>query len=88
MPVAYHHTSLGRLFSLRSKLIILMSLVVVFACSSLSWYFITQHITSQTQSLLHIGTLLSQNLAFDSRYSLYTKDRVGLRQLISRRPPS
>lgn len=83
MPVAYHHTSLGRLFSLRSKLIILMSLVVVFACSSLSWYFITQHITSQTQSLLHIGTLLSQNLAFDGRYSLYTKDRVGLRQLIA-----
>jgi signal transduction histidine kinase len=71
-----------RFVSLRTKLVGLISLIIVVACSSLSWYFIQRQTDSMTRSLINTGTILVRNLAHNSRYGLFTEDQLLLGQLI------
>ena len=72
----------GHGFTLPVKLILFMSLIIVVACSSLSWYFVTQEISTQTLSLINLGHILSENLAHHGRYRVFTKDQPALQRLI------
>ncbi|MDA0738715.1 MAG: HAMP domain-containing protein [Nitrospirae bacterium] len=74
--------SLGRVFTLSTKLITLMSLVILLGSIFLGLYFIEMQIRYQTKSLMNTGQLLAQNLAHNGRYHLFLKDEFGLNQLI------
>jgi signal transduction histidine kinase len=71
-----------RFVSLRTKLVGFISLIIVVACSSLSWYFIQRQADTMTHSLINTGTILVRNLAHNSRYGLFTEDQLLLGQLI------
>lgn len=70
-------------FSLRTKLVLFISLIIIAVCSGLSWYFIHQQAETMTRSLLEMGTILAKNLAYNSRYAAITEDKVDLDQYIA-----
>ena len=65
-------------FSLRTKFVLFVGLIIIIVCSGLSWYFATQQSAALTKSLTDRGTLLARNLAAASRYSLIAEDQVSL----------
>src|SRR4051794_35621418 len=71
-----------RLLSLRLKLVLFISLIIIIACSGLSWYFIHQQAQTMTKALVGTGTILIKNLAHNSRYAAITEDRLELEQYI------
>src|SRR2546427_6643435 len=71
-----------RFISLRTKLIGFVSLVIVAICSGLGWYFINQRAEMMNSSLVNTGTILAQNLAYNSRHLLFIEDLEGLGKLI------
>ncbi len=75
--------SLGRVFTLSTKLNTIMSLVVIVGSMCIGLYFLEMQVRSQTKALMHTGTLLAQNLAHNGRYPLIIQDTVGLQQLIA-----
>src|SRR5207245_11277047 len=68
--------------SLRTKLIGFVSLIIVAVCSGLGWYFINQRAEMMNSSLVNTGTILAQNLAYNSRHLLFIEDLEGLGKLI------
>ena len=70
-------------FSLRTKLVLFISLIVIAVCSGLSWYFIHQQAETMTRALLETGTILVKNLAHNSRYAAIIEDRVVLEEYIA-----
>jgi two-component system sensor histidine kinase/response regulator len=71
-----------RFVSLRTKFIVFTSLIIVGVCSSLSWYLIAQRREFMTTSLMNTGTILAENLAYNSRNSVFLEDQVSLNRLI------
>ena len=71
-----------RFISLRTKFIVFISLIIVGVCSSLSWYFIEQRRELMTTSLTNTGMILTENLAYNSRNSVFLEDQVSLSRLI------
>ncbi len=71
-----------RFISLRTKLVLFISLIIVTVCSGLGWFFIQQQVESMTRSLLESGSILVKNLARSSRYSLIAHDKPSLQRLI------
>jgi len=71
-----------RFFSLRTKFVIFLSLIIIATCSGLSRYFIQNKTDSMTQQLINLGSILVRNLAHNSRYAVFTEDKVLLQQLI------
>ncbi len=59
-----------------------ISIVIIAACSNLSWYLFTQHAKTLEHSLEHLGTLITSNLARNSRYAVITEDVLTLEQLV------
>ena len=73
----------GRLFmSLRTKFVLFISLIIITTCSSLSWYFIRSHTDSMTSQVFGRGSILVKNLAYNSRFGVFTEDQVILNQYI------
>jgi signal transduction histidine kinase len=70
------------LFSLRTKLVVFISLVIVGVCSGLSWYLVQQQADSLKNSLIDHGFNLVRYLAHNSRYSLITQDTDSLRRTL------
>ena len=70
-------------FSLRTKLVLFISLIIIAVCSGLSWYFIHQQADTMTSALIETGTILVKNLAHNSRYAAIIEDRVALEEYIS-----
>ena len=68
--------------SLRTKLVLFISLVIVGTCSGLSWYFVQQQSESMKSALMKTGLILVNNLAHQSRYSLITQDTNSLQQIL------
>lgn len=68
--------------SLRTKLVLFISLIIIFVCSGLSWYFIKQQADTMARALTEMGTILARSLAHNSRYAVITEDRVDLQQYI------
>ncbi|WP_447984581.1 ATP-binding protein [Nitrospira sp. Nam74] len=71
------------LFSLRTKLVLFISLIIIAVCSGLSWYFIHQQADTMTSALIETGTILVKNLAHNSRYAAIVEDRVVLEEYIA-----
>jgi signal transduction histidine kinase/HAMP domain-containing protein len=71
-----------RFFSLRTKFVLFISLIIVAVCSTLSWYFIEQRREFMTDSLTNTGRILAQNLAYNSRNAVFLEDQVSLSRLI------
>ena len=67
-----------RFFSLRTKFVIFLSLIIIATCSGLSRYFIQNKTDSMTQQLINLGSILVRNLAHNSRYAVFTEDKVLL----------
>jgi signal transduction histidine kinase len=72
----------GRFLSLRTKFVIFLSLIIIVTCSGLSRYFIQNKTDAMTQQLVNVGTILVRNLAHNSRYGVFTEDKVLLHQFI------
>ena len=70
------------IFSLRTKLVLFISLVIVGVCSGLSWYLVRQQADSLNNSLVDHGLNLVRYLAHNSRYSLITQDTDSLRRIL------
>ena len=70
-------------FSLRTKLVLFISLIIIAVCSGLSWYFIHQQAETMTRALLDTGMILVKNLAHNSRYATIIEDRVALEEYIA-----
>lgn len=68
-------------FSLRTKFVLFVGLIIIIVCSGLSWYFATQQSAALTKSLTDRGTLLARNLAASSRFSLIAEDQISLSRL-------
>src|SRR3982751_4474903 len=77
------HGARRRVFSLRTKLVLFISLIIIAVCSGLSWYFIQQQAETMSKALLDTGTILVKNLAHNSRYAAITEDRVVLEEYIA-----
>ncbi len=71
-----------RFISLRTKFVIFLSLIIIVTCSGLSRYFIQNKTDSTTQQLISLGSIMVRNLAHNSRYAVFTEDKVLLNQLI------
>src|SRR5205823_6328632 len=71
-----------RFFSLRTKFVLFISLIIVAVCSTLSWYFIEQRREFMTDSLTNTGRILVENLAYNSRNAVFLEDPISLGQLI------
>ncbi|WP_447969697.1 ATP-binding protein [Nitrospira sp. M1] len=76
------HPSPGMFFSsLRTKLVLFISLIIIGVCSGLSWYFVDQQALSMEKALRKTGTILIKNLVHNGRYGLITQDIVSLEQV-------
>src|SRR5437879_862137 len=71
-----------RFFSLRTKFVLFISLIIVAVCSTLSWYFIEQRREFMTDSLTNTGRILAENLAYNSRNAVFLEDPISLGRLI------
>src|SRR2546425_4708972 len=71
-----------RFISLRTKLTGFVSLIIITVCSGLGWYFINQRADMMQSSLINTGTILAQNLAYNSRHLLFIEDLEGLGKLL------
>ena len=70
-------------FSLRTKLVLFISLIIIAVCSGLSWYFIHQQAETMTRALIETGMILVKNLAHNSRYAAIIEDRIVLDEYIA-----
>ena len=73
---------MAKFISLRTKFVWFLSLIIVLICSSLSWYFIQNKTDSLTKQLINLGSILVKNLAYNSRYGVFTEDEALMSQLI------
>ncbi len=67
--------------TLRGKLTLFISVMVIGACCGLSWYLITQQAQSLRVSLIRTGTLLTKRLASTSQFSVISQDILRLKLL-------
>ncbi|GJL62299.1 MAG: hypothetical protein NPIRA04_09530 [Nitrospirales bacterium] len=67
--------------SLRTKLVLFISLIIIGVCSGLSWYFVDQQVSSMEKALRKTGATLIKNLVHNGRYGLITQDTVSLQQV-------
>ncbi|WP_454063985.1 ATP-binding protein [Candidatus Nitrospira salsa] len=68
--------------SLRTKLVLFISLIIIGVCSGLSWYFVNQQASSMEKALRKTGAILIKNLVHNGRYGLITQDTVSLEQVV------
>jgi signal transduction histidine kinase len=68
--------------TLRAKLVLSTSVILIVACLVLGWLFIHQQVRSAAEGLRQSGTLLAQHLAHMGRFSVVAGDTQQLSQLI------
>ena len=74
-----------RFISLRTKFVLFFSLILVIACSTLSWYYVMERREAMTNNLRQLGTILLMSVVNNAgfRYAgLVAEDRVTLQQFI------
>lgn len=74
-----------RFFNLRTKFVLFFSLILVIACSTLSWYYVIERREAMTNNLRQLGTILLTSVVNNAgfRYAgLVAEDRVTLQQFI------
>lgn len=75
----------ARFFGLRLKFMVFFSLILVIACSSLSWYFLEARRASMTDSLEELGAILLTNTVRNEHFRIagvVLEDRATLEQFI------
>lgn len=68
--------------TLRSRMVLFTTLILIVACSSLSWYFVSRQIDSATEALLMSGKELAAQLAGATQHSVVVKDSRRIQELI------
>jgi len=71
--------------SLRTKFVMFFSLILIVACSSLSWYFIETRRAAMTEHLEELGTILLTNTVRNQHFrtaGLVLEDRLTLDQFM------
>jgi signal transduction histidine kinase len=84
-PMAPTPLPANRFLSLRTKFVLLFSLILVIACSSLSWYFIENRREAMDDSLRQLGTILLTSVVGNEHFlyaGLVAEDRPTLQQFI------
>lgn len=74
---------LRKLASLRTKFVLFFSLILILACSTLSWHFIEAKRVSMTDDLNQLGTILLTSVVNNGQFrygGLIAEDRATLRQ--------
>jgi len=69
--------------SLRTKFVTFFSLILIVACSTLTWYFIETRRQTMTQDLQQLGTILLTSVVNNGQFrygGLIAEDRATLRQ--------
>ncbi len=71
--------------SLRTKFVLFFTLILVLACSTLSWYYVVERRAAMTNNLQQLGTILLTSVVDNAgfRYAgLVAEDRATLQQFI------
>lgn len=73
-----------RFISLRTKVGLFLSLIIIATCSGLSWYFLQTYRTALTQRLHDLGTIMVKHVAFNPRvrFAVVTEDRPALEEFL------
>jgi signal transduction histidine kinase/HAMP domain-containing protein len=75
----------NRFLSLRTKFVLFFSLILVIACSTLSWYFIENRREAMAGNLQQLGTILLTSVVRNEHFQyagLVAEDRATLQQFI------
>lgn len=75
--------SASRFVSLRTKFVAFFSLILIVACSTLTWYFIETRRAAMIQDLQQLGTILLTSVVNNGQFrygGLIAEDRATLRQ--------
>ncbi|MCS6325998.1 MAG: GAF domain-containing protein [Nitrospira sp.] len=73
----------GRFISLRTKFVVVFSVILVLACAGMSWYFIHSKRLAMTEQVRDLGVILVKNLAHNVRYGIIIEERAMLEQFIA-----
>ncbi|MDA1305261.1 MAG: HAMP domain-containing protein, partial [Nitrospirae bacterium] len=76
--IHHHHRPTIRMISLRTKLIVFISVIIIAVCSGLSWYVVSEQAQFMGHVLQKTGQMIVKNLAHNSRFPLIAKDRLSL----------
>ena len=71
--------------SLRTKFVLFFSLILVIACSTLSWYYVEERRAAMTDNLRQLGTILLTSVVHNEHFQyagLVAEDRPSLQQFI------
>ena len=71
--------------SLRTKFVVFFSLILVLACSTLSWYFVNKRRDVMVDNLYRLGTILLTNIAHNDHFrfaGLVAEDQTTFHQYI------
>ncbi|MGH7180424.1 MAG: HAMP domain-containing protein, partial [Nitrospiraceae bacterium] len=74
-----------RFLSLRTKFVLFFTLILIIACSTMSWYFIDNRRTAMANRLEQLGTFLLTSMASNEHFQyagLVAEDRTTLQQFI------
>src|SRR5215831_2192647 len=80
MPLPTSH-SLG----LRAKFVLFFSLILIIACSALSWYYVEERREAITHNLQQLGTILLTSVVHNEHFQyagLVAEDRATLQQFV------
>ncbi|MDP3595507.1 MAG: histidine kinase dimerization/phospho-acceptor domain-containing protein, partial [Nitrospirota bacterium] len=75
----------GRFLGLRTKFVLFFSLILIMACSTLSWYYVEERREAMTGNLQQLGTILLTNVVRNEHFryaGLVAEDRATLQQFI------
>ena len=69
--------------TLRAKLVLFTSVIVVLTCSAQGWFFIKEQAAVVTDGLIDNGVVLARHLAAGNRYSILVSDSARIREQIA-----
>jgi signal transduction histidine kinase/HAMP domain-containing protein len=84
-PAAPVPLGTNRSFGLRAKFVIFFSLILIIACSALSWYYVEERREAIAHNLQQLGTILLTSVVHNEHFQyagLVAEDRDTLQQFI------
>src|SRR5438105_13411248 len=84
-PMAPMPLYVNRFLGLRTKFVLLFSLILVIACSTLSWYYVDERRKAMTDNLQQLGTVLLTSVVHNKHFQyagLVAEDRDSLQPFI------
>ncbi len=76
----------SRFLSLRTRFVLFFSLILVIACSALTWYYVKERKKTMTNNLQQLGTILLTSVVHNEHFQyagLVAEDRDTLQQFIT-----